>query len=61
MKHINQYYGFPVMTAQEKQMLFNDVIEVGMKDTNGFEAIYSKDPQPEFCKDWVAFLETVKL
>jgi DNA modification methylase len=60
IKHINQHYGFPVMTAQEKQMLLNDIIKVEIKDTNSFEAIYSKEPQSEFCKDWGTFFETAK-
>jgi DNA modification methylase len=58
LKHINKYYGFPVMTAQEKDLLLNDVLEVNNAEQNGFTAIYSKGPQSEFCKDWLNLFET---
>ena len=58
MKHINKYYGFPVMTAQEKDLVLNDVLEVNRADKNGCRVTYSKEPQPEFCKDWFNLLET---
>lgn len=57
MKHINKFYGFPVMTAQEKDLLLNDVLEVNKVEKNGFTVTYSREPQSEFCKDWLNLLE----
>jgi DNA modification methylase len=58
LKHINKHYGFPVMTAQEKDLLLNDVLEVNKAVQNGFTVVYSPKPQPEFCKDWLNVFET---
>jgi hypothetical protein len=58
LKHINKYYGFPVMTAQEKDLLLNGVLAVNKAGKNGFTATYSKGPQSEFCKDWLNLFET---
>jgi DNA modification methylase len=58
MQHTNKYYGFPVMTAQEKDLLLNDMLKVDESETNKFVAIYSKEPQAEFCKDWGTLLKT---
>jgi DNA modification methylase len=52
LRHTNRHYGFPVMTAQEKELLLNDVLKVEKNKTNDFEATYAREPQPEFCKDW---------
>ncbi|MGA7146837.1 MAG: site-specific DNA-methyltransferase [Desulfobacterales bacterium] len=55
-KYDNLHYGFPVMTAQEKELLLNDALQI-MKEENGcFEVKYSAQPQPEFCKNWSAEL-----
>jgi DNA modification methylase len=43
IKHKNKYYGFPVVTSQEKELLLNEVIEV-LKRHTAFEAIYSDTP-----------------
>ncbi len=58
LKHFNKYYGFPVMTAQEKDLLLNAVLEVNKAGKYGFTATYSKEPQSEFCKDWPNLFET---
>ena len=46
-KHYNQPYGFPVMTAQEREILFNDPLNIAP-----IEIEYSPDPQKEFCRNW---------
>jgi DNA modification methylase len=58
MKHCNQHYGFPVMTAQEKELLLNDMLKIEKSENTDFVATYSKAPQPEFCRDWDSLLET---
>lgn len=57
-KHNNIYYGFPVITAQEKELLINEVKEIKNLKNNDYEVIYSEEPQSIFCKDWSAELET---
>ena len=56
-KYGNLYYGFPVMTAQEKELLLNDALQIIAKEKECFEVKYSSKPQPEFCKDWAAELQ----
>ncbi|MBW2604136.1 MAG: site-specific DNA-methyltransferase [Deltaproteobacteria bacterium] len=51
-KYENKNYGFPVMTAQEKELIINDPVNITMQDTGMFEVDYSDAPQPEFCKNW---------
>jgi DNA modification methylase len=51
-KYNNEYYGFPVMTSQEKELIFNDPLNISQPEKNNFEVEYSDKPQPEFCKDW---------
>ena len=50
MKHVNKYYQFPVITAQEKQIIINDLVDVKKTDKNTFKVIYSKKPQEIFIK-----------
>ena len=58
MKHINKYYGFPVMTAQEKELLFNTILDTEKSEKNDFVTTYTEVPQPQFCREWGALLET---
>jgi len=51
-KYENEHYGFPVMTAQEKELIFNDPLNITQAETGVFEVEYSDRPQPEFCKNW---------
>ncbi len=51
-KHHNQPYGFPVMTAQERAILFNDPLNITPLERGWFEIEYSSEPQKEFCKNW---------
>jgi hypothetical protein len=56
-KYENVNYGFPVMTAQEKELIINDPVNITMPDTRMFEVNYSDKPQPEFRKNWPAELK----
>ena len=51
-KYENKYYGFPVMTAQEKELILNYPVNITRPDAGMFEVDYSDKPQPEFCKNW---------
>ncbi len=55
-KYLNKHYGFPVITKQEIERLINQLISVKEVKKNDFEAIYSDEPQQEFCGDWRDFL-----
>lgn len=49
LKHVNCHYQFPVITNQEKNLLFNQLKAVNKKGNLEFEAAYDDQPQPEFC------------
>jgi DNA modification methylase len=48
-KHINNYYKFPVITQQEKELILNELISVRQLDGNNIEVIYSDIQQSEIC------------
>jgi len=49
IKYLNKHYRFPVVTSQEKEILFNEVIlSRTMGEGNSFETIYSDKPQDSF-------------
>lgn len=52
LKHKNKFYGFPVITGQERELIINELISVKDAGKNRFEVSYSKKPQSIFCKDW---------
>jgi tRNA G10 N-methylase Trm11 len=52
MKYTNKHYGFPVMTAQEKELILNELVDIKKTNDDGFEVFYSDEPQSMFCKDW---------
>jgi len=58
LKHENIHYGFPVMTAQERELLINDPIGIEESDRNTVKVEYSTVPQQGFCKDWSEFFES---
>jgi DNA modification methylase len=60
-KYENLYYGFPVMTAQEKELIINDPLNITRPDAGMFEVDYSDKPQQEFSKNWSAELQTHNL
>lgn len=45
IKHVNAHYHFPVVTNQEKELLFNGVASVQKKGVNEIEVMYSDEPQ----------------
>ncbi len=53
MKHMNKYYQFPVITAQEKQLMINDLVDVNQTENNTFKVTYSDKPQEIFIKTGV--------
>ena len=52
LKYDNMHYGFPVITNQEKMLLFNDPINVTDKGRGSYAVDYLTEPQPAFCKNW---------
>ncbi|MFH2067105.1 MAG: site-specific DNA-methyltransferase [Pseudomonadota bacterium] len=52
VKHVNTHYGFPVMTAQEKNLMIHSVESIRQTGDHAFEAVYSDRPQDEFCRTW---------
>lgn len=51
LKHKNSHYGFPVMTRQEKELLFNQPTALQESEDGTVIIDYSDNPQPEFCRD----------
>ena len=51
-KHKNKWYGFPVMTSQETDLLLNRLNSLTAGKGNTFEVTYADEPQKEFCKAW---------
>jgi DNA modification methylase len=49
LKHENIPYGFPVMTAQEKELLINQPLEVQSTGKHIFVVEYASTAQAEFC------------
>ncbi len=52
LKYTNAHYGFPVMTAQEKELLLNTPSAIKKIGPNTAEVSYDATPQSEFCKSW---------
>jgi len=52
LKHINIPYGFPIMTAQEKELLIDEPLNIKAIEENISIVEYSGVAQKEFCKDW---------
>ncbi|WDP91571.1 MAG: site-specific DNA-methyltransferase [Desulfobacter sp.] len=44
LKHQNRHYGFPVMTAQEKELFINPPIDLEIRDGSFTEVSYEKGP-----------------
>ncbi len=47
-KHINNKYNFPVITQQEKELIFNELLSVNRIKNDVIEIIYSDSPQEQF-------------
>ena len=52
IKHNNEFYGFPVITNQEKFLILNELIKVKQIKSGHFSVGYSKTPQEKYCLDW---------
>ena len=52
LKYKNNYYGFPVMTSQERELILNELMDLKYFKDDTFQVTYSEEPQKEFCKDW---------
>lgn len=61
LKYVNEHYGFPVMTAQEKELILNEPLHIAKNDAGTLTVDYSIKPQPEFCKDWQVELQEKNL
>lgn len=62
MKHMNSHYNFPVVTAQEKNLLINPVSTIKKKETDCLIATYKDGPEPSQIhgNDWGAALEQMR-
>lgn len=45
MKYTNVHYGFSVMTAQEKELLLNEVVSIDEVEYGVFDVVYADTPQ----------------
>jgi DNA modification methylase len=52
LKHKNNPYGFPVMTAQEKELVFDTPVAVSQTQDHQYKVTYDSSPQKQFCRDW---------
>ena len=57
LKYLNNHYKFPIMTRQEINLFFNQLLNVKITTSKDFEVAYSDEPQPEFCGGWEAYLK----
>jgi len=57
LKYKNNYYGFPVITSQERELILNELIDLKNFKDDTFQVTYSEEPQKEFCKDWAKELK----
>jgi len=52
LKHRNTVYGFPVITAQEKELILNPLIRLKRVSRSQVDVEYDAAPQEAFRKDW---------
>ncbi len=52
LKYHNHHYGFPVVTAQEQELLFPEVKSVRESRKAQFAISYQGKPQTEFVREW---------
>ena len=45
LKYTNEHYGYPVVTRQERDILFNGLEDVREREDGSFEVVYSETPQ----------------
>jgi len=58
-KYANKWYGFPIMTAQEQELMLNELAGVERFDRDTYRVTYSDAPQEAFCKNWQLELESI--
>jgi hypothetical protein len=51
-KYINSRYGFPVVTKQEKDLFFNELLDIEKVGLSTYKVRYSDKPNEKFCRDW---------
>jgi len=51
LKHINDKYNFSVITQQEKELIFNELTSVILKDNDIIEIAYSNSPTEKYYDD----------
>jgi DNA modification methylase len=56
LRHRNLVYGFPVVTAQEKDLILNPLIKLKRVSRSEVDVDYDTTPQASFCKLWETFL-----
>ena len=44
-KYVSRHYGFPVITSQEKEILFNEIISLQRESPDSFGVTYADTPQ----------------
>lgn len=52
IKHKNIPYGFPVITSQEKELIFNELKAIKMMEDCSLQVDYSDLAQASFCLEW---------
>lgn len=52
LKHRNSFYGFPVITAQEKELLLDELVEIKKAGKDSLEVFYSEEPPKRFSGIW---------
>lgn len=55
IKHLNKHYNFPVVTAQEKELLLNEPLSIEKTGESAFIIKYSDLPQTEVALNWNGF------
>ena len=56
LKHRNTPYGFPVVTGQERELIFNPLTALQRTSRSEVDVDYDTAPQAAFCQDWKAVL-----
>jgi DNA modification methylase len=56
LQHRNTAYGFPVVTAQETELILNPLIKLKRVSRSEIDVDYDVAPQPSFCKPWETFM-----
>jgi len=56
LQHRNTVYGFPVVTAQEQELILNPLIRLKRTSRSEVDVDYDAVPQEAFCKPWETIL-----